>query len=58
MIYCNTKAEDEQSARDEEFCKNNASNPKPQTQAEMDKWGEEFSQCLKDRAEYRRQKKP
>lgn len=55
-VYCTSKAEDEQSDRDVEFCKNNVSNPRPQSQAEIDKWNAEFSQCLKDRRESRRKK--
>jgi len=55
-VSCTTKAEDDVSDRDAEFCKNNVSNPHPQSQAEIDKWSAEYSQCLKDRSEFRRQK--
>lgn len=55
-VYCTTKAEDEQADRDLEFCKNNVSNPHPNSQAEWDKRNAEISQCLKDRREFRRQK--
>lgn len=55
-VYCTTKVEDEQSDKDAEFCRNNVSNPRPQSQTEMDKWSAEFSQCLTDRREFRRQK--
>jgi len=55
-VYCTTKAEDEQADRDLEFCKNNVSNPHPNSQAETNKWTAEISQCLKDRREFRRQK--
>jgi hypothetical protein len=55
-VYCTTKAEAEQENRDLEFCKNNASNPHPESEADMNKWRAEISQCLKDRAEFRRQK--
>jgi hypothetical protein len=55
-LYCTTKAEDEQANRDLQFCKNNVSNPHPESQAEMDKWNAEIQQCLKDRVEFRRQK--
>jgi hypothetical protein len=58
LLFCSTKAEDDQSARDAEFCKNNVSNPKPQSEAEMAKWRAEYSQCLKDRAEFRHKKEP
>jgi hypothetical protein len=54
--YCKTKAEDELSDRDAELCKNTASNPRPQSQAEWEKWNAEYGQCLKDRAESRRKK--
>ncbi len=56
LLYCTTKAEDDQSARDAESCKNNVPNPQPRSEAEMDKWRAEYSQCLKDRADFRRQK--
>jgi hypothetical protein len=55
-VFCSTKAEDEQTARDTEFCRNNVSNPRPESEAEVEKWRSEFFQCLKDRAEFRRQK--
>jgi hypothetical protein len=55
-VYCTTKAEDEQANRDLEFCKNNVSNPRPESEAERNKWSAEISQCLKDRREFRRQK--
>ena len=55
-VYCTTKAEDEQADRDSEFCKNNVSNPHPNSQPERNKWTAEISQCLKDRREFRRQK--
>ena len=55
-VYCTTKAEDEQANRDLEFCKNNVSNPRPESEAERNKWSAEISQCLKDRKEFRRQK--
>ena len=55
-VYCTTKAEDEQANRDLAFCKNNVSNPRPNSQAEFQKYGEEMDQCVKDRREFRRQK--
>ena len=55
-LYCSTKADDEQFASDTTFCKNNASNPQPASPAEWEKHEAEFSQCLKDRSEYRREK--
>ena len=56
-VYCTTKAEDEQSDRNLEFCRNNVSNPHPDSAAEMKKRFDEISQCLKDRNEFRRQQK-
>ncbi len=56
-VYCTTKDEDERSDGDAQFCKNNVSNPHPESQAEADKYQAEFSQCLKDRSESRHQKK-
>jgi len=56
FVYCTTKGEDEQSKRDMEFCKNNVSNPRPKSEAEMNKWKDEISQCVNDRREFRRQK--
>jgi hypothetical protein len=55
-VYCTTKAEDAQSARDDEFCRNAASNPRPDSQADMNKHNAEYLQCRKDRAESRRKK--
>jgi hypothetical protein len=55
-VYCTTKAEDDQADRDLEFCKNNVSNPRPDSKAEQDKWNAEISQCLKDSREFRHQK--
>jgi hypothetical protein len=56
FVFCRTSAEDELSARDLEFCKNNVSNPHPSSVSEGNKWNAEISQCLKDRGEHRRQK--
>ena len=55
-MYCTTKAEDEQADRDLAFCKNNVSNPRPESEVERNKYAAEISQCLKDRRELRRQK--
>lgn len=56
IVYCTTKAEDEQTDRDLAFCKNNVSNPRPESEAERNKYTAEISQCLQDRSEFRRQK--
>ena len=49
MVHCTTRAEDEQAVRDMEFCRNNVSNPRPDSQQEAQKRQAEIDQCLKDR---------
>lgn len=56
-VYCTTDAEDAETKRDVEFCSNNVSNPHPVSQPEREKHNAEMQQCLKDRAEYRQQKR-